>query len=105
MAKFIPGQSGNLNGKPKGTKDSRQFSLSFWFQIILDNYPDLNPNQRAQIALECWKKLIDKSNASVLGVNSSKLNAEQASKLLAEAEAKPLTQVNIVTKPDVNKTI
>lgn len=105
MAKFVKGQSGNLQGKPKGCRDKRQFSLTYWYNLIQDQWAELTPNQRANIALDCWKVLVNKAKSLPTDPNDSRLNAETASKLLAEAEAKPLTQVNIVTKPDVNKTI
>lgn len=84
MPQFKLGNSGKL----KGTKDNRQFSLSFWFNLLIEQYPELTANQKANISLECWKVLINRSKNVALDLNSSQLNAEQASKLLAEVEAK-----------------
>ena len=80
-------EKGNA-GKAKGTKDLRQFSLTYWFNIILENYDKLNPYQRSEIALACWKTLVNKAKSLPVDPETSALNAEEAMKSLREIEQK-----------------
>lgn len=78
-------QKGNA-GKAKGTKNLKQFSLTYWFNLIVENYDKLSPYQRSEIALSCWKTLINKSKALPTAPEDSALNAEEAMKTLKEIE-------------------
>ena len=91
--KFQPGQSGNIHGKPKGCKDKRQFSLTYWFNLILADYGKLKPSQRSKIALDCWKTLINKAKQLPVDPEDSAFNADEAMKTLRDVEQK------IVAKP------
>lgn len=84
--KFEPGNNRNPAGRPKGSKDNKQFSLTYWFNIIVEQYPHLTANQRASIALECWKKLIDKSKSIPASPEASNLNASALLLTLKQAE-------------------
>ena len=110
MARFLPGQSGNLQGKPKGCRDKRQFSLTYWFNLIQDQWSELSPNQRANIALDCWKVLVNKAKTLPTDPTDSVMNVEAVTKLLEDIEkphkesnikqpSQTASDVNIVTKP------
>jgi len=86
MPKFEPGNNRNPAGRPKGSKDKKQFSLTYWFKLIEADYNKLSPSQRTRIALECWKKLIDKSKSLPTTSEDSKLNANESMKLLRDVE-------------------
>lgn len=86
MPKFEPGNNRNPAGRPKGSKDHKQFSLTYWFNLILADYAKLTPYQRSEIALACWKTLVAKSKALPTSPEDSTLNAEDALKTLKEIE-------------------
>jgi hypothetical protein len=83
-------------GRPKGSKDKRQFNLTYWFNLILENYGKLTPYQRAEIALTCWKTLINKAKALPVDPEDSAFNATEALESLREIEEK--TKLNNVKK-------
>lgn len=94
MPKFEKGISGNRTGRPKGLKDKRQFSLTFWFDLLLAEYPRLKPSQRSKIALDCWKTLIHKSNSLPSDPQESVMNVTEAQAFLKEIEK--TTRIDIV---------
>lgn len=87
MGKFLPGQSGNPKGRMKGVPSKLQFSLTYWFDLLLQEYAKLKPAQRAKIAQECWKVLINKARTLPQDPDDSKFNAEEAMKKLDEVES------------------
>lgn len=83
MPKFVKGQSGNLKGKPKGTKDQSWAKVSFWFNELKKDWPLLNPNQRANLSIEMMKMLSSKAkNLNPLDPTDSVINAEEAMTML-----------------------
>jgi hypothetical protein len=94
MPRFEAGNNRNPAGRPKGSKDKKQFSLNYWFNLIQSDYGKLKPSQRVKIALECWKTLINKSKALPVDPEDSNFNAVEAMKMLNE-----ITSGN---KPDLN---
>jgi Family of unknown function (DUF5681) len=86
MGKFLPGQSGNPKGRMKGVPSKLQFSLTYWFDLLLQEYAKLKPAQRAKIAQECWKVLINKARVLPTDPEDSVLNADEALKQLEAIE-------------------
>lgn len=86
MGKFLPGQSGNPKGRMKGVPSKLQFSLTYWFDLLLQEYAKLKPVQRVRIAQECWKVLINKAKQLPHDPEASVLNAEEAMKQLEAIE-------------------
>lgn len=103
MPLFKPGQSGNLQGRPKGAKDHRQFSLTFWFNLILADYSKLKPSQRSKIALDCWKTLVTKAKSLPADPEDSSFNAEEAMISLKEIESRLQSKSDNVTDKDGSK--
>lgn len=83
---FVKGHQ--LGGRPKGLKNYKQFSLSYWYDLIVKEYPKLRPIQRSRIALECWKTLVGKSQHLPTDPADSKLNADVAMDALKNLEGK-----------------
>jgi hypothetical protein len=74
-------------GRPKMSLDKRsQFSLTYWFRLIMKEYKKLRPSQRVRIALDCWKTLLNKSNAIPSDPEESRLNAEEVLGILKDVE-------------------
>lgn len=99
MPKFEPGNNRNPAGRPKGSKDLRQFSLTYWFNLLTQEYSKLKPSQRSKIALECWKVLVNKSKALPQDPEDSALNADEAMKTLRELESKIKPSTEVVPRP------
>ena len=87
MPKFSATNPGNLSGRPKGAKDHRQFSLTFWFNLILADYAKLKPSQRSKIALDCWKTLVTKAKSLPSDPEDSAFNSVEAMEELKRIEA------------------
>jgi hypothetical protein len=65
----------------------QQFSMSYWYGLIVKDYNKLRPVQRTRIALECWKVLASKINTIPVSPEDSALNANDAMTMLKEIEA------------------
>jgi hypothetical protein len=84
---FVKGQSGNPNGRPVGAKDKKWASLDYWYGLVLAEWPELKPSDRAWIALAAWKTLAGRDRTPLTPEESVKntQSAMNALKLLEEA--------------------
>ena len=74
-------------GRPRKLPDRQyQFSLSYWYGLIAADYHQLSKIQRVRVALECWKTLIGRMKAIPADPQESKLNADEAMKMLGKLE-------------------
>ena len=130
MPQYLPGQSGNLKGKPKGTKDVRWSKLHFWFDLLekelnkeitvtesskggnlVRTYKTtaVDPNKRAEIFLRAMSMLVSKMKQLPTSPEDSKLNADEAMAVLKSVETKDseLKNVSVTTVNEikVNKTL
>lgn len=100
---FKPGQKPGP-GRPKGSKDLRQFSLTYWFNVILDNYSKLTPHQRSEIALSCWKTLVNKAKSLPADPEDSAFNSAEALEQLKLIESRTQAKSIDVTSVKIDKT-
>lgn len=80
--KVLPGA-----GRPRGSVDKVWASLDYWYGLVINEWPHLEPFQRATIAVSAWKALIGRDRTPLTPMESVK-NAEAAMnalKLLEEA--------------------
>jgi Family of unknown function (DUF5681) len=91
--RFQPGQSGNLQGRPKGAKDHRWASVSFWFEELKKDWIKLTPNQRANLSIEMMKMITHKSKSIPADPYDSNFNAVEAMEQLKQIEAKSRVDV------------
>lgn len=96
MPKF---ERGN-NGRPKGSKNKQQFSLTYWYNLILADYSKLKPLQRSKIALDCWKTLISKAKTLPLDPDDSLMNVNDAMGMLKEIEKSKGMLTDVKTPPN-----
>jgi hypothetical protein len=76
-------------GRPRVIPDRRfQFSMSYWYGLIAADYHSLPRYQRARIAVECWKALLARMKSIPSDPNESKMNAEEAMRMLGKLEGK-----------------
>lgn len=76
-------------GRPRVVPDRRfQFSMSYWYGLIAADYHQLSRQQRVRIALECWKALLSRMKNLPADPNESRMNAEEAMKMLGKLESK-----------------
>ena len=76
-------------GRPRVIPDRRfQFSMSYWYGLIAADYHSLPRYQRARIAVECWKALLSRMKTIPSDPQESKMNAEEAMRMLAKLEGK-----------------
>lgn len=74
-------------GRPRKLPDRQyQFNLSYWYGLIAADYHYLSRHQRVRIALECWKTLIGRMKTLPTNPEESRLNAEEAMKMLGKLE-------------------
>ena len=74
-------------GRPRKLPERQyQFSLSYWYGLIAADYHKLSRTQRVRVALDCWKTLINRMKALPADPQESKLNAEEAMKMLGKLE-------------------
>lgn len=92
---FKPGQSGNILGKPKGTKDHSWAKISFWFEELKKDWSKLTPNQRSHYSIELMKMLTSKMKALPIDPNDSVFNAAEAMDTLKQIESRTQPKVNI----------
>lgn len=50
----------NLAGKPTGIRDQKWHDLKWWYNLVLDNYKDLNAVQRVELGLKGLALLVSK---------------------------------------------
>jgi hypothetical protein len=55
---WVKGVSGNPKGRPAGSKDKKWASLDYWFGLVMNEWDDLKPSERAHIGIEAWKALL-----------------------------------------------
>lgn len=74
-------------GRPRKLPDRQyQFNLSYWYGLIAADYHQLSRIQRVRVALECWKTLINRMKALPANPEESKLNADEAMRMLGKLE-------------------
>ena len=80
-------------GRPRVIPDRRfQFSMSYWYGLIAADYHSLPRYQRARIAVECWKALLSRMKTIPSDPQESKMNAEEAMRMLAKLEGNDHSQ-------------
>lgn len=88
------------SGRPRKEPDRRyQFSLSYWYGLIAADYHKLSKIQRVRVALECWKTLICRMKNVPADPEESKINADEAMKMLGLLEKKQPIQSKPVEAP------
>ena len=74
-------------GRPRKLPDRHyQFNLSYWYGLIAADYHQLSRIQRVRVALECWKTLINRMKALPANPEESRLNADEAMRMLGKLE-------------------
>lgn len=74
-------------GRPRKLPDRQyQFNLSYWYGLIAADYHALSRHQRVRVALECWKTLINRMKTIPADPQESRLNAEEAMRMLGKLE-------------------
>jgi len=63
-----------------------QFSLTYWYGLIAEDYAKLSRIQRVKVALDCWKTLINKANTLPSDPEESKMNVDEAMRMLGKLE-------------------
>lgn len=71
-------------GRPKGSKDKRWASVSFWFEELKKDWTKLKPAQRAKLSIELMKMITAKSKVIPSDPEDSVFNAEEAMKTLEQ---------------------
>lgn len=94
MPLFQKGQSGNIQGRPKGSKDHRWASVGFWFEELKKDWGKLKPSVRAKLSIELMKMVSHKLKQLPSDPNESAMNVADMMGQLKEIESK------IQTKPD-----
>ena len=85
--KMVVGDGTPGPGRPKGSKDKKWANLEYWYELVINEWSDIKPTDRAWIAMAAFKALLGRSQA-VLTPDESVHNVEKAMatlKLLEEA--------------------
>lgn len=80
-------------GRPRKLLDTRkQFSLSYWYSLIMKDFDKLRPAQRTRLGMEFWKTLVSKAQTLPADPEQSTLNASDALQMLKDLESNPSLQ-------------
>lgn len=87
MPKFQPGQSGNPDGRPVGSKNKNYLSLNHWFEIINDASSGMEPKEKLEIAFRALGMLLPKVQALPASPSDSVSNAAATLNMVKELES------------------
>lgn len=94
---FVKGVSGNPAGKKPGTKDKKWASLDYWFGLVQHEWKNLEPKDRAHIAIEAWKALLNRKIP--MTPEESVKNADAAMQMLKILEEASRNATNTSASP------
>ena len=89
---FEPGQSGNLNGRPRGSQNQEikslrekiNFLLEDRFDKIIEDLDDLNPKERIDVYVKLLEYTLPKLNRTTIQGDHPTMTVEDARETLIE---------------------
>lgn len=82
---FLPGDSRiNKAGRPFGAVDKRWYDLQWWYNLIIDNYEKLTPQQKVELGVRGLSLLVSKMPSLPATPKDSLENAKKAQEIEAE---------------------